>query len=80
MKKEENNDNSNEIKPSNIEQETKNNLFNTTYTTIINNNPDIIGVRKYLNDYYKNKYKNNLTKNNSFNYARDNNKSFITFN
>ena len=77
MKKEENNDNSNEIKSSNIEQETKNNLFNTTYTTIINNNPDIIGVRKYLNDYYKNKYKNNLTKNNSFNYARDKAQSFI---
>ena len=71
-----NNDNLSDIKITNNIKEARNNSFNSSVTTKINNNADIIDVRKYLNNYYENRYKNKLTKHNSMNYISDKSQSF----
>ena len=76
IKNDSNNNNLNEIKTTNNIKETRNNSFNSSVTTKINNNADIVNVRKFLNNYYKNKYNNKLLKQNSFNYTSDKSQSF----
>ena len=50
----------------------KDNSFDGFFSNNINNNSNLTSIRKYLNDYYINKYYKKLNKNNSFNCPGDN--------
>ena len=70
-----NNDDLNYENLSNKENEKNNNSFKSTFSNNSNSpnkNSKISEIRKYLNNYYENKYNKKLSKNNSFNCIGDN--------
>ena len=55
----------------NKENKVKDNSFNIIFCNDINDNSNSINIRKYLNNYYVNKYNQKLNNNNSFNLIGD---------